>query len=85
MSKPRDASKRRLLGGTLVLGGTALGSSMLTAAASAAASHKLQKQPAAPAPLFDPTLENYPGYSAHIAVPETLKADGDNNDGLNAL
>ena len=85
MNKPMDASKRRLLGGTLVLGGTALGTGLLPAAAGATATPGLRKQPAAPAPLFDPTLENYPGYSARIAVPETLQGAGCGHDGLNAL
>lgn len=73
------------MGSTLVLGSTAIGAGLLPVAAGAAAGQKVAKKPGAPAPLFDPTLENHPGYSARIAVPQTLKASASDNDGLNVL
>jgi len=82
-NKVTDAGRRRLLGGTLALGGAALGSGLLPAAAVAGSTQ--QHKTAQPAPLFDPTLENWPGYSAHIAVPPSLSAAAADEDGLGRL
>jgi hypothetical protein len=61
--KPFDQSKRSLLKGSVVAAGAVLGGSLpLSAVASA------PRKPAYKAPLFDPTLENYPGYSTYVPV-----------------
>lgn len=63
MKNPIDQGKRNLLKGSVALAGSTLGGSLpLTAVASA------PKKPVYKAPLFDPTLENYPGYSTYVPV-----------------
>lgn len=65
MSKPVDQGKRGFLKGTAVVAGGAV----LPFSASALAGTRKAKKAVYKAPLFDPTLENYPGYSANIAAP----------------
>lgn len=84
MNKPTDEGRRRLLGGTLALGGAALGNALLPAVAVAGDTQEKRKS-VQPAPLFDPTLENWPGYSAHIAVPRSLSAAAADEEGLDRL
>jgi hypothetical protein len=68
--KPFDPSKRRLLQGSVVLAGSALGTSLPVSAALSAP--KVEKA-VYKAPLFDPTLENYPGYSTYVPVPRSAE------------
>lgn len=63
MKKPIDQSKRRLLKGSAALAGGALGGSLPLGAVASAPIKPVYK-----APLFDPTLENYPGYSTYVPV-----------------
>jgi hypothetical protein len=74
MKQPSHESRRSFLKGSAVLTGTAMGAGAMPASAVALAG-SMGKSNKAPyrAPLFDPTLENYPGYSAHIEVPHTLQ------------
>jgi len=74
MKKPSNESRRSFLKGSAVLTGTAMGAGAMpvSAAAFAGSTGKSHKAPYR-APLFDPTLENYPGYSAYIEVPHTLQ------------
>jgi hypothetical protein len=69
MEKPFDHSKRRLLKGSVVLAGGALGSTLPASAVLAGSVRK----PVYKAPLFDPTLENYPGYSTYVPVPRSAE------------
>lgn len=62
-TKPIDKSKRALLKGSVALAGGALGGSLPVNAIASAPSRPVYK-----APLFDPTLENYPGYSTYVPV-----------------
>jgi hypothetical protein len=63
-----DQSKRNLLKGGAVLASGALGTT-LPVRAVLASSNATVKKSVYKAPLFDPTLENYPGYSTYIEVP----------------
>lgn len=63
MKKTIDKSKRNLLKGSVMLAGGALGGSLPLSAVAKAPGKPLYK-----APLFDPTLENYPGYSTYVPV-----------------
>ncbi len=66
MKKSVDQSKRRLLKGGVVLASGALGTTLPLGAALASTTQV--KKAVYKAPLFDPTLENYPGYSTHVPV-----------------
>ena len=70
MKKPVDQSKRNLLKGGIVLAGGALGATVPLGAALASPDTRVRK-PVYKAPLFDPTLENYPGYSTYVEVPRS--------------
>jgi hypothetical protein len=63
VNKPFDQSKRALLKGSVVLAGGALGGSLPVSAIAST-----PRKPVYKAPLFDPTLENYPGYSTYVPV-----------------
>jgi hypothetical protein len=63
MKKPFDQSKRSLLKSGVVAAGAALGGSVPLGAVASA-----PRKPVYKAPLFDPTLENYPGYSTYVPV-----------------
>lgn len=72
MKKPVDQSKRNLLKGGVMLASGALGTSLPLGAALGSVNTKVKKA-VYKAPLFDPTLENYPGYSTYIAVPRSTE------------
>lgn len=80
MKKHTDISRRRFLGSSALLSGAALGASQLTLAATGM-NHQGKKKVIKKAPLFDLTLENYPGYSAYIPVPDTSEAETDKGEG----
>lgn len=63
--KKIDQSKRRLLKGSAVLASGALGTSLPV---SAALSAPRVEKAVYKTPLFDPALENYPGYSTYVPV-----------------
>lgn len=71
-------SRRNFLNSTAILSGTALGSAALPMSASALTASSRIK-PVYKAPLFDPTLENYPGYSARIPAPNVQLAEAGHN------
>ena len=58
-----DKSKRNLLKGGVALAGSALGGALPLNVVASAPRKAVYK-----APLFDPTLENYPGYSTYVPV-----------------
>lgn len=67
-----DQGKRRLLKGGAVLAGGTLGNA-LPAGAVIAISQNDAKKGIYKAPLFDPTLENYPGYSTHVPLATSVE------------
>ncbi|MEY4640962.1 MAG: hypothetical protein RLZZ227_956 [Pseudomonadota bacterium] len=71
MKTPVDRSKRMLLKGGVVLASGALGSVLPLGAALAADTSP--KKPVYKSPLFDPTLENYPGYSTYVPIPRSAE------------
>jgi len=72
MKKPVDQSKRNLLKGGAVLASGALGTVLPGAAAFGNADKKARKA-VYKAPLFDPTIENYPGYSTYVPIPRSAE------------
>lgn len=72
MKSKVDQSKRRLLKGGAVLASGALGGSLPAGAVLAGAEHGARKG-VYKAPLFDPTLENYPGYSTHVPLASSVE------------
>lgn len=72
MNKPVDQSKRKLLKGGAMLASGALGATLPVGAAFGSMESSARKA-VYKAPLFDPTLENYPGYSTHIDVPRSAE------------
>jgi hypothetical protein len=67
MKKPFDQSKRNLLKGGAALASGALGAALPVGAAFGSAESSARKA-VYKAPLFDPTLENYPGYSTYVPM-----------------
>jgi hypothetical protein len=82
MKKPTGFSRRRFLGSTALLSGAAMGASHFSLATSISSQGKGKQKVYKKAPLFDPTLENYPGYSAHIPVPKISEPDDEQSDTL---
>ena len=72
MKKPIDHSKRALLKGGAVLASGALGA-VVPGATALADSATRAPTLAYKAPLFDPTLENYPGYSTYVPIPRSAE------------
>jgi hypothetical protein len=72
MNKPVDQSKRKLLKGGAVLAGGALGTSLPLGTALGSVDTRLHKA-VYKAPLFDPALENYPGYSTYVEIPRSAE------------
>ena len=68
MNKHEKLSRRKFLGSSAVIGGTALGSASVPLSAGALSKSAGKKKKSYRASLFDPTLENYPGYSTYIPV-----------------
>ena len=75
MKKQTGITRRRFLGNSALLSGAAMGASHLTLAATGM-SPQGKKKVVRKAPLFDPALENYPGYSAAIPMPEFNEQEG---------
>ncbi len=71
MKHPVDHSKRRLLKGSAVLASGALGAALPGGAV--LASPTTVKKAVYKAPLFDPTIENYPGYSTYVPIPRSAE------------
>jgi hypothetical protein len=71
MKKPVDQSKRKLLKGGVVLASGALGATLPLGTALGSPVTKVHKA-IYKAPLFDPTLENYPGYSTYVEGPRSV-------------
>lgn len=82
MKKTNDRSRRRFLGGSILLSGFAMGASHASLAATGLNSQDNGSKVIRKAPLFDPTLENYPGYSAYIPVPEFKEPEEEQDDSL---
>lgn len=74
MNKHENLSRRKFLGSSAVIGGTALGSASLPLSANAISKSAGKTKKVYKAPLFDPTLENYPGYSTYI--PASISSQG---------
>lgn len=70
MKQPTDQSKRKLLKGGVVLASGALGAVLPLGSALGPPDTSVRKA-VYKAPLFDPTLENYPGYSTYVEVPRS--------------
>lgn len=74
MNKPSDNSRRRFLGGSALVTGVAIGGPHFSLATTGLTAQR-KAYVAIKAPLFDPSLENYPGYSAAIPVPANREMD----------
>jgi len=83
MKKQSGISRRRFLGNSALLSGAAVGASSLSLAARGMSRQSEGKAKVfKPAPLFDPSLENYPGYSARIPAPPVNEPEDGQGDSL---